>query len=269
MRFLYSILPLLLLFISPTIWADESKYSGRFLGLEPDGFTPSDRHAIEFWGYYNYLGSGDYNDILKVRFYQPLHMGDWYGTMRLDTSYVSNFGPTQLHQEAGAYSAGNTLLTVWGNHPDILKNWDGSLGGRIIFPFGNNGQWAIGPQAGSVFRSVEESYSRLSDFSPLVRYMYGFTSNSTPITNQPPPLRRLDLYPTIGFNITPNTQIRFWDENGINYNTAGGGWFVPVDAMVTHRFNKDFLIAIGASKELIQTYQQYNWSFYSKLSYSF
>jgi len=39
--------------------------------------------------------------------------------------------------------------------------------------------------------------------------------------------------------------------------------------MVTHRFNKDFLIAIGASKQVVQTYQEYNWSVYGKLSFNF
>jgi hypothetical protein len=260
---------LLLCLFSRLSWADDGKAGDGFLGLQSDPNPFSSQHILEFWGYHNYQGSADYSDTLKLRYYQPVQLDGWHGTIRLDTSYVSNYGPSDPNQTYGSYSAGNTLLTVWGNHPGFLENWGGTLGGRIIFPFGNNGQWALGPHVGQVFQSTQGSRALLSDFSPLMRYLYGFAANGTPIANQPPLLRRLDLYPTLGFNITPNTQIRFWDENGINYNTAGGGWFVPIDAMVTHRVNKDFLVALGASKQLVQTYPEYNWSVYGKLSYNF
>lgn len=269
MKFTCALLCIPLALACTLSWGDESKYSGNFLGLDQDSNPFSNQHIVEFWGYHDYLGSADYSDTLKLRYYQPLQIDSWQGTMRLDTSYVSNYGPLQPTQSAGSYSAGNTLLTVWGTHPDIFTHWGGTLGGRVIFPFGNNGQWAVGPQAGSVYHPAEGSNSVLADFSPLARYMYGFATNSASSTSQPPPLRRLDLYPTLGFAVTPDTQIRFWDENGINYNTAGGGWFVPIDAMVTHRLNKHFLVALGASKEIVQTYQQYNWSVYGKLSLNF
>jgi hypothetical protein len=99
--------------------------------------------------------------------------------------------------------------------------------------------------------------------------MYGFDSKAAPGSTPPALLRRLELYPTIGINLSSSTQIRFWDENGINYNSAGGGWFVPIDAMVTHRINQNLLIAIGAAKQVVQTYQQYDWSVYSKISLNF
>jgi hypothetical protein len=53
------------------------------------------------------------------------------------------------------------------------------------------------------------------------------------------------------------------------YNTAGGGWFVPLDAMVTHSISKHLLFAIGASKEVVQTFQAYDWSIYGKISIRF
>jgi hypothetical protein len=45
--------------------------------------------------------------------------------------------------------------------------------------------------------------------------------------------------------------------------------YVLIDAMVTHRLNQHFLVALGASKQVVQTYQQYDWSFYGKLSFNF
>ncbi|WP_114636443.1 hypothetical protein [Polynucleobacter necessarius] len=102
--------------------------------------------------------------------------------------------------------------------------------------------------------------------------MYGFASkNNNPSFNpHAPPLQRsLQIFPTVGFQLSPNTILRFWDENGMVYNSAGGGWFVPIDAMVTHRLDKNWVFAIGGSKQLVQTYRQYDWSSYAKISYNF
>jgi hypothetical protein len=253
--------------------ADESKFSGGFLNLEKDSDQYSSQRVLEFWGYHNTYGEQIQSDTAKLRYYQPLKFDQWRGTMRLDTSYVSTYGPASTEQSSGNTSLGNTLLTVWGNHPNILKNWEGTLGGRIVFPFGNYGQWAAGPQIGTIYVPPKGSDTRLSDFSPLLRYMYGFNTKGNSFannSNQPPLARNLNIFPTIGLNILPGTQIRFWDENAIVWNTGGGGgWFVPLDAMVTHRLNKDFLFAIGASKQVVQSYPVYDWSFYGKLSFNF
>jgi hypothetical protein len=249
-----------------------SKFSDNFLGLNTASNQVSIPHILEFWGYHNWYEQEEQSNTLKLRYYQPLQIDRWQGIMRLDTSYVSLYGPDLPQQSSGNYNAGNTMLTIWGNHPNLLNTWGGTLGGRIIFPFGNNGQWAAGPQMGTVFIPPEGSKTALADFSPLVRYMYGFYSKNSALAeslNQPALARRLELYPTIGFNLSPSTQLRFWDENGIVLNTAGGGWFVPIDVMVTQRLDKSFLVALGASKQVVQSYQQYNWSLYGKISLSF
>ncbi|WP_251374637.1 hypothetical protein [Polynucleobacter sp. es-EL-1] len=263
----------LLLMAAGWAMADESKFSGNFLNLQYTPDQQSSQRVLEFWAYHDTLAEDTNSDTLKLRYYQPLQFDQWRATMRLDTSYVSNYGPTLPQHSTGAYSAGNTLLTVWGNHPNIMKYWGGTLGARVVFPFGNNGQWAVGPQIGTVYIPAEGSKSRISDFSPLARYMYGFDTknNSFDINpNQPALVRNLNLFPTLGINLAPNTQIRFWDENGIILNTGGGGgWFVPLDAMVTHRLNKHFLFAVGASKQVVQSYQVYDWSVYGKVSFNF
>jgi hypothetical protein len=272
MKALPTLLCLGLLFTVAFAIADQSKYSGEYLELNSNPNPFSDQHILEFWGYHNTYEPQSQSDTLKLRYYQPLQIDQWRGTMRLDTSYVSAYGPLLPNQSSGTYTAGNTLLTIWGNHPGILQHWNGTLGGRIVFPFGNNGQWAAGPQVGMVFHPTQANRSPLADFSPLARYMYGFYLKNTTLANalnQPALARRLELYPTIGLNLAPQTQLRFWDENGIVYNSAGGGWFVPIDAMVTHRLNQHFLFAVGVSKQVVQTYQQYDWSFYGKLSFNF
>ena len=102
--------------------------------------------------------------------------------------------------------------------------------------------------------------------------MYSFDTKSNSFTvnpGQPPLSRYLQIFPTVGFELSPSTMLRFWDENGMAYNAAGGGWFVPLDAMVTHRLTKDLVVALGASKQLLQTYPQYNWTAYGKVSFNF
>lgn len=155
------------------------------------------------------------------------------------------------------------MLTVWGGLPD----WRANLGARVIFPFGQSNQWAMGPQISTSLAPASSNKSVLADFSPLIRYLYGFDSKGNAAQN--PLLRNFYAFPTLGFKLTENTQIRLWDENGVVYNTTGGGWFVPVDAMLTQRINQHFSFAIGASKQVIQTYQQYNWSLYGKVSLNF
>lgn len=272
LRIHLQVIALLLISTSGAI-ADESKFSGNFLNLRYTPDQQSSQQVLEFWAYHDAFAGATNSDILKLRFYQPLRIDQWRGTMRLDTSYVSNYGPTLPQHASGTYSAGNTLLTVWGNHPNIMKYWGGTLGARLVFPFGNNGQWAVGPQIGTVYVPPEGSKSRISDFSPLARYMYGFDTKNNSYTinpSQPALVRNLNLFPTLGINLTPNTQIRFWDENGIIFNTGGGGdWFVPIDAMVTHRLSKHFLFAVGASKQVVQSYQVYDWSVYGKVSLNF
>jgi hypothetical protein len=248
---------------------DENKFSSRF---ENTSEQYSRDRILEFWGYHNLQGGEIYNNTLRLRYYQPLNLNRFNGTLRLDTSYVRVYGPGIPIGSSDRYNEGNTMLTFWGNHPNFLPSWGANLGARIIFPFGNYGQWAAGPQVGASFKPKGNNPLAITDFSPLARYMYGFDtkSNSFQVNpNQPSLIRNLQLYPTVGFRLGANTQLRMWDENGVVFNSAGGGWFVPIDAMVTHRVNKHFLFAVGASKQVIQSYLQYDWSIYSKVSFNF
>ena len=228
--------------------------------------------VLEFWAYHDYQGSDNYQNTLRLRYYNPLEAGEWKGRIRLDTAYVANYNSDSSSNNSGQYSAGNTMVTIWGQDRTFLKPLGALVGARVTFPFGNNGQWAVGPQLGWSFLPEVDSLLHVTDFSPLIRYMYGFdTKNNSPTVNpsQPALQRNLQLFPTIGFQLTPNTMLRFWDENGVVYNSAGGGWFVPIDAMVTHRLAKHWVVAVGASKQLVQTYRQYDWSTYAKVSFNF
>jgi hypothetical protein len=240
--------------------------------FDNDSQQLTNSRVLEFWGYHDYQGGDNYQNTLKLRYYNPLEAGEWKGRIRLDTAYVANFNSETSANNSGQYSAGNTMLTIWGQDRTFLKSLGALAGARLIFPFGNNGQWAVGPQLGWSFLPEVDSLLHVTDFSPLIRYMYGFDSkNNSPSINpnQPALQRNLQLFPTIGFQLTPNTMLRFWDENGAVYNSAGGGWFVPLDAMIAHRLAKQWVVAVGASKQVVQTYRQYDWSTYAKVSFNF
>ena len=255
-----------LLCISPAlVSATEQTTATPILGLINTSQERSQDRTLEFWGYHEYDGSQNYADILKLRYYNPLNIGGWHGTARLDTAYTAVYGPQLAAQSTGTFSPNNVMLTIWGGQ----DGWFANVGARLFAPLSNYGQWLAGPQVSTSFKPVGNERSVLSDISPLARYMFGFNPKAPAGTNPPSLASRLELYPTIGLNLSPSTQIRFWDENGAVYNAAGGGWFVPIDAMVTQRINQNLLIAIGGAKQVVQTYQLYNWTVYGKIALTF
>ena len=235
------------------------------LGLVNASQDRSQDRILEFWGYHEYDGSQNYADTLKLRYYIPLNLGSWHGTMRLDTAYTASYGPQLPAQSGGTFTPNNAMLTIWGGQDGWLAN----IGARVLAPLGNTGQWLAGPQISTSYKPAGVGQSVLSDISPLVRYMMGFNRKAPTVSTLPPINNHLELYPTVGFNLSPSTQLRFWDENGAVYNSAGGGWFVPIDAMVTQRLSKNLLVAIGGVKQVVQTYPLYNWTVYGKISLSF
>ena len=257
-------LTFLLLCISTALACAAEQPSAPILGLVNASQNRSQDRTLEFWGYHEYNGSQNYNDTLKLRYYNPLNVGDWHGTLRLDTAYTAAYGPLLPAQSSGTYSANNAMVTIWGGK----AGWLGNVGARVVAPLSDVGQWLAGPQVSTSFTPAS-SKSLLADISPLARYMIGFNAKAPSGFSPPPLASRLELYPTVGVNLGPSTQIRFWDENGVLYNAAGGGWFVPIDAMVTQRINKNLLFAIGGAKQVVQTYQFYNWTVYGKVSLTF
>ena len=264
MKFL-RVLTFLLFCTSAVLVFAAEQTSTPILGLVNTSQERSQDRTLEFWGYHEYDGSQNYSDTLKLRYYNPLNIGDWYGTLRLDTAYTAAYGPQLPEQSPGSYSADNIMVTIWGGK----AGWLGNIGARVLAPLGNTGQWLAGPQVSTSFKPAGSGQQLLSDISPLARYMIGFNAKAPSGMNPPPLASRLELYPTVGLNLGPSTQIRFWDENGAVYNAAGGGWFIPIDAMLTQRINKNLLFAIGGAKQVVQTYQLYNWMAYGKIALTF
>jgi hypothetical protein len=189
-------LTFLLLCISTALSYAAEQTSAPILGLVNASQVRSQDRTLEFWGYHEYDGSQNYADTLKLRYYNPLNIGDWHGTLRLDTAYTAAYGPLLPAQSTGTYSANNAMVTIWGGKVD----WLGNVGARVVAPLSDVGQWLAGPQISTSFTPAGSSKSVLADISPLARYMIGFNAKAPSGVTPPPLASRLELYPTVGLN---------------------------------------------------------------------
>ncbi len=228
---------------------------------------------LETWAYRNADTPNSFSNMVQVRYYQPFAIPDanpgWQGMMRLDTSIVANTGPAFPGASGGQFNPGNTRLTLWANTPEIATNTRTSAGFRVSAPTGDknpnysSGQWAAGPQAGLTW--APNGYGVFTDFSPLARYMIGFSAVSNQVTTLK---RSLELYPSIGLRFSERITMRLWDENPIMLNTVSGTWFLPVDAYATYEFNRHWAASLGGAKRLTNM-SQYDWSGYGRVVYRF
>lgn len=157
------ILTLLFLCIASALVCASEQTPTPIFGLVNSSQDRSQNRTLEFWDCHEYDGSQNYTDTLKLRYYNPLNIGDWHSTLRLDTAYTSAYGPMLPNQSGGTYTADNVMLTIWGSKAD----WLGNIGARVLAPLANVGQWLAGPQVSTSFTPAGSSKSLLADISPL------------------------------------------------------------------------------------------------------
>lgn len=225
----------------------------------------------ELWGYHNYQGNDSASNTIQARLYHSLPIGQAgvQGLARLDTSVNSNSGPNFNGGGGGQFNPGNTRLTLSANTPDVAKDLSFGGGFRTIIPTGYNNpayssaQWAMGPQLAATY--APKDAGAFSYFSPLVRYMMGFSPLSPNVTL----MRSLELYPTLGFQLTSKLKLAVWDENGLTMNARNGKWFIPADAMITYSFTQHWGGSLGASLPLVNANFNYFWNTYGRIIYTF
>lgn len=230
---------------------------------------------LETWAYRTADTPNSFTNMVQVRYYQPFAIPGagaatgWQGMMRLDTAIVSNSGPAFPGESGNQLNPGNTRLTLWANTPEIANDIHASGGFRVSAPTGDKnpnysaGQWLAGPQTGLTW--APKNAGIFTDFSPLARYMMGFSAVSSQVTTLN---RSLELYPSIGLRFSERITMRLWDENPIVLNSANGVWFVPIDAYATYDFTRHWSASLGGAKRLNNT-SQYNWSCYGRIVYRF
>ena len=244
------------------------------IGLCHNGVAQAaDNGWLETWAYRTADTPNSFSNMVQLRYYQPLAIPDartgWQGMMRLDTSIVSNSGPAFPGESGNQFNPGNTRLTLWANTPESTTNIRASGGFRVSAPTGDKnpnysaGQWLAGPQAGLTW--APKDFGIVTDFSPLARYMMGFSA----VSSQVGTLKRgLELYPSIGLRFSERITMRFWDENAMVLNTNSGTWFLPIDAYATYDFSRHWSVSLGGAKRLTNT-SQYDWSGYGRVVYRF
>jgi len=233
----------------------------------------ADNGWLETWAYRTADTPNSFSNMVQLRYYQPFALptadAGWQGMMRLDTSIVSNSGPAFPGEAGNQFNPGNTRLTLWANTPQSAQQIRGAAGFRVSAPTGDNNpnysaaQWIAGPQAGMSWAPKDAGL--LTDFSPLARYMMGFSATNPQVTALK---RSLELYPTIGLRLSERVTVRLWDENAIVLNSATGVWFIPVDAYATYVFTPHWSASLGGAKRLTNT-SQYNWVGYGRVTYRF
>ena len=72
-------------------------------------------------------------------------------------------------------------------------------------------------------------------------------------------VRKLNIIPSIGYNIVGRFSITLYPEQGILYNANNGKWFVPAEAMVMYRGKKKGQFGLGGAYGLVTDYKNYVW----------
>ncbi len=225
-----------------------------------------EHEVIKLFAFKTRLDNDSYRDTLQLRYYHPVQSNDLHlATLRVDAGFYNNnvrdlpdFALKDLH-------LANVRFTLSAKGPHLAENWQSTFGLRTILPVGSNNQLVLGPQIGAVYKPKASTHAYFSDFSPLVRYLHGMD----PKNDSAARLRKIEFYPTLGFQLNSKTRLRLWDEHSINYNTRDGRWFVPVDVMLIRDLTEHQHLTLGFSKAISKNYMHYDWSLYGSLNFYF
>lgn len=235
-------------------------------------FASKRKTWLEVWGFHNGQGHDSASNTIQPRLYHSFALGrsGAQAITRLDTSFNSNSGPRYGNGGGGGeFNPGNTRWTLAAFTPEVAQNLTFGGGFRMVMPTGYNNpryssaQWAIGPQLAMTY--APKNAGAFTFFSPLVRYMMG----TTPVASNATLMRTLEIYPTLGFQLTSKLKLAMWDETGIVQSQRTGKWFVPADAMLTYSFDKSWGATVGASAPLINDNFSYFWNAYGRVIYTF
>jgi hypothetical protein len=206
----------------------------------------------------------------RPRVFVPYSLaGGWTFTQRADLPlyYTDASGP---ENPSGGWKFGvsDALVEEIFDTPDVARNVRLRASLRIVFPTGGEApfgsdQWQVAPGFGGTWR-----YPDLwggTTFAPYARYFYGFSEGSSSVTTK----RSWNLFPTATFTLVPNWSLVFWPEQGITYNIRSHLWFVPIEAMVTNRVDKQWEWSAGGAWSTNDNEKSYKWLFQSRLTYYF
>jgi hypothetical protein len=224
---------------------------------------------MDNWLYYQ----GNYGDTARwqyrARFFVPYDLGGgWTFTQRADLPFYYTDASGPANPDGGWKGRlADVFVEEIFDTPEVAKNvrLRGSL--RVVFPTGGESpfgsdQWQVAPGFGGSWRFPDTW--RGVTVAPYARYFYGFSEGAGVTTK-----RSWSIFPTVTFGLRPDWSLVFWPEQGLSYNIRSGKWFVPVEAMATHRLSKQWEYSFGGAYALNDNARDYRWLAQGRLTYYF
>lgn len=215
---------------------------------------------FETWFYYqeNADDSGQYKLTQKI--YIPLGSSDgWRFTGRVDVPFLYTNKEGSGNPDGDWESrVGDSLTELYATSPPVAPHL--TLGGslRLVWPTGGQPpfgaeqyQWA--PSLYLDYRVPDLGYGLT--FHPLARYFMSYHANSAGAAK----IRKLELYPTVTFDLPDQWFIALYPENPIEYNEITGQWFVPFEALVGKDLSERLHLGFGGAVKLGGNDPQYQY----------
>lgn len=214
---------------------------------------PSDapKTRIETWFDYqeNADHSGQYRLTGKV--YLPLGgSGGWRFTGRVDVPFLyTNKEGSGNPGGDWEFHVGDSLTELYATTPPVAPRL--TLGGSLRLAWPTGGQPPFGAEQYQWAPSLSLHY-RVPDlgrgitFHPLARYFMSYHAASTGAAK----IRKLDLYPTVTFDLPERWFVALYPERPITYNQITGQWFVPFEALAGKDLSERLRLGFGGAVKL-------------------
>lgn len=225
-----------------------------------DHQTPARAARIDNWLTSQGESGGSDQWTYKLKIFAPLRFRrGWTFTQRFEVQYVitDKAGPAD---PAGLWQGhiGDSHIEEIFDTPKLgsnLRAW-GSV--RLVFPTGGEAPFGSDQWQGAAALGISRKSTQVlagMALSPYARYSWGFSPQDSGVTL----VRKLNIVPTLGYDLVDQVSISLYPEQGILYNANTGRWFVPVEAMVMYRGKNKGQIGIGGAYGLVTDYKVYQW----------
>ena len=232
-----------------------------------DGIVQFSAHVLNF-----YQWNQDDSELnkLDVRLYQDIGLGDgWHLRLREDLPIVTTDKIGHDNSDGNwSTNIGDAFLQAVVTTPEIVENTTLEFGLRTVFPTGGlspfgDGSWQLGPQAG-----ISHRFPNVADglvIAPTARYLFSVHK----AYDDADPFRQWQLYPRVELTFAETWEIGFWIENPIIYDNVTNRWFVPLDVMLTHRFEGPISLGAGFATALVDRQPEYKHMVYGRFAIRF
>ena len=224
-------------------------------------------HVLDF-----YQWNQDDSELNKfdMRFYQDVELGSgWHLRLREDVPIVTTDKIGHDNSDGNwSTNIGDAFLQAVVTTPEITENTTLEFGLRTVFPTGGlspfgNGSYQLGPQFG-----ISHRFPNVMDglvIAPTARYLFSVHE----IYDDASAYKQWQLYPRVELMLPEKWELGFWVENPIIYDNVTDRWFVPLDVMVTRRFEGPISLSAGYATAIIDRQPQYKHMVYGRFAIRF